>query len=204
MPDFSLELCFPEPVAGVDEVGSGALAGPVMAAAVVVPEASRAAIVALGIDDSKKLGPKRCRDLYCRIIRLVKVGFGEASVAEIDRLNIQRAGLLAMCRAISALPARPGTALVDGVNAPGVECPVHTVAGGDAVSLSIAAASVLAKTARDRRMAVLDGDFPGYGWARNAGYGVPAHLAALARLGPTPFHRRTFKPVSKLLIPKDS
>jgi len=204
MPDFSLEMSLPEPVAGVDEVGSGALAGPVMAAAVVAPTASRAAIAALGIDDSKKLGPKRCRDLYCRLVRLVKVGFGEASVEEIDRLNIQKAGLLAMRRAIAALPEQPETALVDGINAPGLECAVRTVAGGDAVSLSIAAASVLAKTARDRRMAALDRDFPGYGWARNAGYGVPAHLAALARLGPTPFHRRTFKPVSKLLIPKDS
>lgn len=204
MPDFSLERAWRGPVAGVDEVGRGALAGPVMAAAVIVPEASRAAVAELGLDDSKKLGPKRCRELYCRLVRLVKVGFGEASAEEIDRLNILQAALLAMQRAAAALPVRPETALVDGSHAPALDCPVRTVPGGDAASLSIAAASVLAKTARDRRMAALDRDWPGYGWARNAGYGVPAHLAALACLGPTPYHRRTFRPVSKLLIPKDS
>ena len=204
MPDFSLERDWRGPVAGVDEVGRGALAGPVMAAAVIVPEGSRRAVAELGLDDSKKLGPQRCRELYCRLVRLVQVGFGEASAREIDRLNILQATLLAMQRAAGALPVRPEAALVDGTHTPALNCPVRAIVGGDAASLSIAAASVLAKAARDRRMAALDRDWPGYGWSRNAGYGVPAHLAALDRLGPTPCHRRTFKPVSKLLIPKDS
>ncbi len=204
MPDFSLEQGWAGPVAGLDEVGRGALAGPVLAAAVIVPAENRAAVAALGLDDSKRLGPRRCRALYCTLARLVKVGFGEASVAEIDRLNILQASLLAMRRAADALPTRPEAALVDGVHAPRLDCPVRPVKGGDGASLSIAAASVLAKAVRDRRMAALDRAHPGYGWARNAGYGAPAHLAALARLGPTPHHRRTFKPVSNALIPKDS
>ncbi|MCY4229954.1 MAG: ribonuclease HII [Alphaproteobacteria bacterium] len=204
MPDFSLERAWQGPVAGVDEVGRGALAGPVMAAAVIVPEVRRRAVAALGLDDSKTLGPKRCQELHCRLARLVAVGFGVASVEEIDRLNILQATLLAMQRSVAALPIRPEIVLVDGNRAPTLDCPVHTVTGGDATSLSIAAASVLAKAARDRQMAALDRDWPGYGWTQNAGYGVPAHRAALARLGPTPCHRRTFRPVSKLLIPKDS
>ena len=118
MPDYSLERAWRGPVAGVDEVGRGALAGPVMAAAVIVPEASLRAVAELGLDDSKKLGPKRCRELYCRLVRLVKVGFGEASVEEIDRLNILQAALLAMQRAAAALPVRPEAALVDGPTRP--------------------------------------------------------------------------------------
>jgi ribonuclease HII len=184
------------PVAGVDEAGRGPLAGPVVAAAVILDPAR----LPPGLDDSKRLGPRRCAAL-APVIRASTVwALGTASVAEIDALNILRASHLAMARALAALPVAPGLALIDGHLIPaGLTCPAQAVVGGDARSLSIAAASILAKAARDEVMAALDRDWPGYGWASNAGYPSAAHRAALARLGPSPHHRRSFAPVAALL-----
>lgn len=186
-------------VAGIDEAGRGPLAGPVVAAAVCFPGLALPPAVRGLIDDSKRLTAAR-RDAACAaILETGTVGTGAASVAEIDRLNILRATMLAMQRAVAALAAPPAAALVDGNRAPDLPCPAHPVVGGDRRSLSIAAASIVAKVTRDRIMTRLAADYPGYGWERNAGYGVAAHRAALAALGPTPHHRRTFAPVRDLL-----
>lgn len=192
-PDLSLEAAALAsglgPVAGVDEAGRGPLAGPVVAAAVILDPAR----LPPGLDDSKRLGPARCAALAPAIRAAAVWGLGQASVAEIDALNILRASHLAMVRALAALPVVPGLALIDGNLLPaGLPCPGRAVVGGDRLSLSIAAASILAKAARDAIMADLDRACPGYGWARNAGYPSAAHRAALARLGPSPHHRRSF------------
>ncbi len=182
-------------VAGVDEVGRGPLAGPVMAAAVIldprrIPE---------GIDDSKRLSPRR-RDRLARAIEAVAaVAFGEASVEEVDRLNIRQATLLAMRRAVAALPVPPGHVLVDGRDLPELGLPATALVGGDRLSLSVAAASIVAKVRRDRVMAEAAQHWPGFGWERNAGYGTKSHMAALQERGPTPFHRRSFSPISQML-----
>lgn len=191
MPDWSLERRHKAPVAGVDEAGRGPLAGPVVAAAVVLDLAR----IPEGIDDSKALSAKRRAALHDALMACAQVGVGLASVAEIDRLNILQATMLAMTRAVAALPVAPQMVLVDGNRCP--EWPHASVAvvGGDARSLSIAAASIIAKHRRDMMMTALDADFPGYGWGSNMGYGAAAHLEALARLGPTPHHRRSFRPV---------
>ncbi|MDE0705478.1 MAG: ribonuclease HII [Rhodospirillaceae bacterium] len=186
-------------VAGVDEAGRGPLAGPVVAAAVCFPGLALPPAVRGLIDDSKKLSPARRETAFAAILEAGAVGTGAASVAEIDRLNILQATLLAMQRAVAALAVPPAAALVDGNRAPALPCPAHPLVGGDRLSLSIAAASIVAKVTRDRIMARLAADYPGYGWERNAGYGVAAHRAALAALGPTPHHRRTFAPVRDLL-----
>jgi ribonuclease HII len=201
-PDLSLEAGGGR-VAGVDEAGRGPLAGPVVAAALVFLAAPPEALAAL-IDDSKKLTAAR-RDAAFVALRdaaqdgLVTFGIGAASAAEIAALNILRATHLAMRRAILRLPLRPDLALVDGNSAPPLPCPVRCVVGGDARSLSIAAASILAKVVRDRAMARLDTRWPAYGFARHSGYPTAAHRAALARFGPTPHHRRGFGPVDDLL-----
>ncbi|MCY4066741.1 MAG: ribonuclease HII [Rhodospirillaceae bacterium] len=186
-------------VAGVDEAGRGPLAGPVVAAAVCFPGLALPPAVRGLIDDSKRLTPARRETALAAIFEAGTVGIGAASVAEIDRLNILQATLLAMQRAVAALAVPPAAALVDGNRAPALPCPAHPLVGGDRLSLSIAAASIVAKVTRDRIMARLAADYPGYGWERNAGYGVAAHRAALAALGPTPHHRRTFAPVRDLL-----
>ena len=180
-------------VAGIDEVGRGPWAGPVLAAAVVLDRAA----IPDGIDDSKALA-KDQREALFEALRLsgAAIGVGAASVAEIETLNILGASLLAMRRAAVALGCRPGLALVDGNRAPALACPVRTLIGGDAISASIAAASIVAKVTRDRLMARLALCHPGYGWERNAGYGTAEHRRALARLGPSPHHRRTFAPVA--------
>ena len=196
MPDFSFELAAPAgPVCGVDEVGRGPWAGPVVAAAVILDSAS----IPSGLDDSKRLTARRREALFDALMRH-QVGLGVATVAEIDEVNILNATWLAMRRAVAALPVAPGFALIDGNRAPdGLPCPAETVVKGDGRSLSIAAASVVAKVTRDRMMADLARDWPGYGWERNAGYGVAAHAAALRDLGVTPHHRRSFKPIHKML-----
>jgi ribonuclease HII len=183
-------------VAGVDEVGRGPLAGPVVAAAVVLdPDA-----IPSGLADSKRLSPARRVALASEIHRRAAVGVGLADVAEIDALNILEASMLAMSRALAALPVAPDLALIDGNRCPrGLACPAEAVVRGDARAVSIAAASIVAKVARDAMMADLDRAFPGYGWAINAGYPTPAHLGALTRLGVTPHHRRSFAPVHKML-----
>ena len=198
-PDLSLEHAVGGLVAGVDEAGRGPWAGPVVAAAVVFDEGGPPAPLRAGIDDSKRCSPARRTALYPAIVACASAAVGTASVAEIDGTNILRASLLAMRRAVARLDRAPTLALVDGNRAPHLPCPVRTVVGGDRRSLSIAAASIIAKVTRDRLMTRLSGRYPAYGWDRNAGYGTPAHRLALARHGPTPHHRRSFRPVRRLL-----
>jgi ribonuclease HII len=178
-------------IAGVDEAGRGPLAGPVVAAAVILCAGGIA-----GLDDSKKLSAKRRAMLEAEIRQHCVFGVGEASVEEIDRLNILQATLLAMTRAVEALGVVPDRVLVDGNRLPRWRYSAEAVIGGDAIHPCISAASILAKEHRDRIMIAADADWPGYGWASNKGYGAAAHLEALDRLGPTPLHRRSFAPVT--------
>ncbi|OFX09438.1 MAG: ribonuclease HII [Alphaproteobacteria bacterium RIFOXYD12_FULL_60_8] len=152
------------------------------------------------LDDSKKLSPAKREHLFEQLCQSsARIGVGLASVEEIDRLNILQATFLAMGRAVENLGVRPDLALVDGNRPPQLSCPVKTVIKGDGKSLSIAAASIIAKVTRDRIMAALAEEFPGYGWERNSGYGSAEHQAALDRLGVTPHHRRSFAPIRALL-----
>lgn len=184
------------PVCGVDEAGRGPWAGPVSAAAVILNPRR----VPKGIDDSKVLTAARREELEIEIkTRAFAWGVGFASVEEIAELNILHATGLAMCRAIEALATPPVAALVDGNYRFNLPCDVQTVVGGDGLSLSIAAASILAKTARDRLMIELDEEYPGYGFASHKGYNAPAHQAALKALGPCPAHRRGWSPIRALL-----
>ena len=196
MPDFTREAAHGGRVAGVDEVGRGPLAGPVVAAAVVFPRGVPDALAPL-LDDSKRLSAAaRERALAAMLASgAAEIAVAAASVSEIARLNVLGAALLAMRRAVERLPALPQLALVDGNQPPALPCPVRCLVGGDGLSLSIAAASIAAKVARDSLMTRLDGRHPGYGWASNAGYGTAAHLAALRRLGPTRHHRAGFGPM---------
>jgi ribonuclease HII len=178
-------------VAGVDEAGRGPLAGPVVAAAVIL----RGEPI-IGLDDSKKLSPKRRAELEVLIVKRCIIGIGEASVEEIDRINILQATMLAMTRAVEALGVEPQHILVDGNRLPKWRYQALAVIGGDAIHPCISAASIIAKEHRDRIMIAADGDYPGYGWASNKGYGAAVHLDALIRLGPTPFHRKSFAPVA--------
>lgn len=181
-------------IAGVDEAGRGPLAGPVMAAAVILPPDPDLP----GLDDSKKLTPARREALFDRIRdRAVAVGVGMADSAEIDRLNILQATLKAMREALSALAVTPDRVLIDGNRLPGSGLPELAFVDGDARSLSIAAASVIAKVTRDRMMADYDCLYPGYGFAEHKGYGSARHLQALRDLGPCPIHRRSFAPVGE-------
>ena len=183
------------PVAGIDEAGRGPWAGPVVTAAVVL-DPDR---IPGGLDDSKKLAATTRAALYAEIMERADVGVGVADVARIDRDNILGATLWAMGAALEALDKRPAAALVDGNRCPELPCPAEALVRGDARSLSIAAASIVAKVARDRIMAELAAAFPGYGWERNKGYGTREHAAALARLGVTVHHRRSFAPVRAAL-----
>jgi ribonuclease HII len=200
MPDFVLERAAGGRVAGVDEVGRGPLAGPVLAAAVVFPRGVPAALAVL-IDDSKALDAGRRTAAFAALAAsgAAEIGVGAASVAEIARLNILGAALLAMRRAVERLPRQPDLALIDGNRAPALACPVRCVVGGDARSLSIAAASIVAKVLRDRAMARLAVRWPGYGWDANAGYATALHRATLAQRGPTPHHRAGFGTVRRIL-----
>jgi ribonuclease HII len=203
VPDFTFEQaagCIEgRLVAGIDEVGRGPLAGPVVACAVILDSTRLPTDLALRIDDSKALRPAARRELFLRLQDHAQLGIGAASVEEIDGLNILAASLLAMRRAVERLPVPPDVALVDGNRAPDLPCPARTVVKGDQLSLSIAAASIIAKVTRDRIMADLAQTHPGYGWERNAGYGTAEHRAALKRLGATPEHRRSFLPVRQCL-----
>ena len=183
-------------IAGVDEVGRGPLAGPVIAAAVILDPAQ----IPEGLADSKALTPKRREAIVGQIHALAQVGLGKASVEEIDAINILRASHLAMERAIAALPAQPDHVLIDGNMIPqGLSLSAETIVKGDAKSLSIAAASIVAKIRRDALMVDLAQQFPGYGWEKNAGYPAPQHKEALRNLGVTPHHRRSFKPIHEIL-----
>lgn len=183
-------------IAGVDEAGRGPLAGPVVAAAVVLDPTR----LPPGLGDSKALTARQRARAFDAIMTLAQVGVGQASVEEIDRLNILRASHLAMCRAVAALTAAPDMALIDGNLIPdGLPCAARALVGGDAISLSIGAASIVAKVTRDRIMVDLAQQYPGYGWEANAGYPTQAHRQALLDLGVTPAHRRSFAPVHKIL-----
>jgi ribonuclease HII len=179
-------------IAGVDEAGRGPLAGPVVAAAVILCDSTIE-----GLDDSKKLSPKRRGELEALILKHCRVGVGLATVEEIDTLNILWATMLAMTRAVEALSVEPAHILVDGNRLPRWRYPAEAVIGGDAIHPCISAASIIAKEHRDRIMVAADGEHPGYGWASNKGYGCPHHLTALREKGPTPLHRRSFSPVAQ-------
>jgi ribonuclease HII len=188
-------------VAGLDEVGRGAWAGPVMAAAVILPPRPQALVGLLGaVDDSKRLSPAR-REALVESIRACALATGVGSVPseEIDRIGIVPATKLAMCQALDQLSMAPDFLLLDFLTLPTVNCPQRGLPHGDALSLSIAAASIIAKVARDRWMAEQEAHFPGYGFAQHKGYGVAGHRAALDRLGPCPLHRRSFAPLRTAL-----
>ena len=199
MPDFSLEQEAGGLVAGLDEAGRGPLAGPVIAAAVVFLRPCPAPLAAL-LDDSKRLKEAQRRHAALALHAAAREGvvalaLGGASAAEIGRINILAASLLAMRRALLRLPVTPDLALVDGNRPPALPCQVRCVVGGDGLSLSIAAASILAKTLRDAGMARLDARWPAYGFAKHQGYPTAQHRAALLEHGPSPHHRRGFGPV---------
>ncbi|MEL6359678.1 MAG: ribonuclease HII [Pseudomonadota bacterium] len=194
-PTFEIEDTLEGLVAGVDEAGRGPWAGPVVAAAVILNKNSTPA----GLRDSKTLSEKRRQDLAASLWKTSRIGVGVASVDEIDQLNILRASLLAMTRAVANLPVRASVCIVDGKIKPRLPCPSYTVVKGDARSLSIAAASIIAKVTRDRMMRELARDFPAYAWENNKGYGAPAHKEALTSFGVTPHHRKSFKPIHNML-----
>ena len=188
VPCFKIEKAFPEPLAGVDEAGCAPLAGPVVAAAVVLDRTR----FPRGINDSKVV-PVKDREAICaRLYKVAKVGVGIATVEEIDRINIYWARMLAMSRAVEALGFDPAWVLVDGNACPRWERPSRAIVAGDAKCRSIAAASIVAKVTRDRMMADYARDYPGYGWESNKGYPTPDHCRALKALGPTPLHRQSF------------
>lgn len=203
MPNFTIEAGFHRdgllPVAGIDEAGRGPLAGPVVAAAVILP--SGGAID--GLDDSKKLGVTKREKLYEAITTHSEIvwAIGIADCREIDRHNILRATHFAMARAADGLAVEPAICLIDGLPVPMFPRRSHAVIKGDSISLSIAAASIIAKVTRDRIMARLDVEFPQYGFAAHQGYGTKTHLEALRVHGPCPQHRRSFRPVAQLTLP---
>jgi ribonuclease HII len=204
VPSYSFERKCEAPVAGVDEAGRGPLAGPVVAAAVILDRTRIKRKILGKIDDSKTLA-KPVREEICAVLMAeAVVGIGAASAAEIDRINIHHATLLAMRRALLSLHTQPRTALVDGKFAPLSPCAVKTIVDGDALCLSIAAASIVAKVTRDRIMARLAILYPGFGFDHNAGYATPEHLLALEAYGPTPHHRRSFEPVINILSRQES
>lgn len=208
MPDLSHERSLvaetSSPVAGLDEVGRGPWAGPVIACAVLLPDLSHQTgglpdDLFATLDDSKKLSEAKRDWLAERLPDCVDHAFGEATVEEIDDMNILQASLLAMRRAMSGLTTPPACALVDGNRDPGLGVPTRLVVKGDSASIAIAAASVLAKVKRDRLMKMLAEDHPGYGWDTNMGYGTKAHQAGLESHGVTPHHRKSFAPIKARL-----
>lgn len=196
MPDFALEARYSgKIIAGVDEAGCGPWAGPVVAAAVILnpenfPE---------GLNDSKKLSAKKREALFQPIKEMAQVGVGIVDVHEIDEINILQAAKAAMQRAVADLPIAPEVALIDGNRPVKLPCETQLVVKGDSLSLSIAAASIIAKVTRDRMMQQLAAEFPHYGWEKNAGYGTAQHQAGLAIYGVTKHHRKSFAPIRKLL-----
>jgi ribonuclease HII len=199
LPDFRFERealdCGAKLVCGIDEAGRGPWAGPVVAAAVILDSLN----IPDGLDDSKKLSEARRETLFQAIMASADVGVGIGDLARIERDNILGATLWAMAEATSRLERRPDHALVDGNRAPSISIRVQTIVAGDARSLSVAAASIVAKVTRDRMMRELDAAHPGYGLARHKGYGTRIHQAALAQLGPCACHRMGFAPIRALL-----
>ena len=205
MPHFRHErrllATMPGPICGVDEAGRGPLAGPVVAAAVILDLRK----FPRGLNDSKQLSEEDREALFPRIMEMaVAVGVGEASVGEIDLVNIRQATHLAMARAVRALHVAAAFALVDGNDAPALPCPCETLIKGDGISLSIAAASIIAKVTRDRLMAALHENHPVYGWRANKGYGTREHLSGLKSHGVCEHHRRSFSPVHHILYGDES
>ncbi|MBJ3761396.1 ribonuclease HII [Maribius pontilimi] len=205
MPDFSFETAARARgatlIAGVDEVGRGPWAGPVIAAAVMLEPGA----IPPGLNDSKKLTPKRRDALFDILQDCARIGVGQASVAEIDAVNILQASFLAMRRAVDALPIRPDHLLIDGNKIPSdLPCGSQAIVKGDGLSLSIAAASIIAKVTRDRIMVTLAQQHPHYGWDSNMGYGAPQHQVGLKSHGVTLHHRRSFKPIHNILYQEKS
>lgn len=199
LPDLTHEAGLPAPVAGVDEVGRGAWAGPLVAAAAILDPLN----LPRGIDDSKRLTVKARVQLDAEIRLCAAVGIGIVEAQEIDALGLTAANDLAMLRAVAALPVRPAALLVDGRRVPpGLNLPTRALVGGDALSASIAAASIVAKVARDAMMAELAATHPGYCWETCKGYGTRAHLAAIAQLGISPQHRMSFRPIVQAILEK--
>lgn len=197
-PDFQHEIDLRRrgfwPVAGVDEVGRGPLAGPVVAAAVILDPENLPA----GVNDSKVLSARQREAAFENIMmKALAVGVASVTAAEIDRLNIRQASLAAMARAVDALALTPAHVLVDGRDRPPLSCPSSPIIKGDSISLSIAAASIVAKVSRDGMMRQLAMHYPDYGFETNAGYAAKRHLAALDAIGPTPVHRFSFAPLSR-------
>ena len=204
-PDFSFENTYHDaPVCGIDEVGRGPLAGPVIAAAVIIDRARAAPDILAQINDSKKISATKREYLFNKIHEFSDVSIAECDVTTIDHINILNASLEAMRKACSGLKIKPFAALIDGNKAPKLFCRAQTIVSGDAKSLSIAAASIVAKHTRDLLMQNLAQDFPHYGWERNAGYGTAQHLKAIQIHGVTAHHRRSFAPVSNFLNQQNS
>ncbi len=199
-PDLSLEKKETGLVVGIDEVGRGPFAGPVVAAAVILDYNN----IPDGIQDSKKLSKSKREILFDQILSSSSVGIGEASPAEVDEVNILQATFLAMKRAFGNLPTLPDVALVDGNRDPILGIPSRLIVKGDSISLSIAAASIVAKVTRDRKMCILAEEFPHYGWEKNSGYGTLEHRKGLSLFGVTPQHRRSFAPIRKILESSES
>jgi ribonuclease HII len=194
-PCFKIERAFPEPLAGVDEAGCAPLAGPVVAAAVILDRKH----FPRGIDDSKNLPIDKREAIYAKLVKCATWAVGIASVEEIDTINIYWARMLAMTRAVEALGLEPAWVLVDGNACPRWSRPSKAIVAGDAKCRSIAAASIIAKVTRDRMMAEHARTWPGYGWETNRGYGTPEHYRGLKALGVTPLHRRSFAPVREIM-----
>ena len=203
-PDFSFEDQYPHPVCGVDEVGRGPLAGPVVAAAVVIRRGEIPAEIAAQINDSKKLTAQKREYLAGQIRKYAHVSLAECGVDDIDSINILQASLLAMKKAVEGLDVAPAAALIDGIHAPKLACKAKTIIKGDSRSLSIAAASIIAKHYRDNLMCTYAVEFPQYGWDSNAGYGTAHHLKAIEIHGITIHHRRSFAPISKQIVKVNS
>lgn len=195
MADFSIETGFAGIIAGVDEAGRGPWAGPVVAGAVILdrnnfPE---------GIDDSKKLSVKKRESIFEQLQKVAQIGIGIVTVEEIDRLNILQASMLAMQKAVDNLPFIPDVVLVDGNKKPNLRCETHAIIKGDSKSLSIAAGAIVAKVTRDRIMQQMAIQHPFYGWEKNSGYGTKIHQEALLKHGITIHHRKSFKPIAKII-----
>ena len=205
MPDFKNENSYQGLVVGIDEAGRGPWAGPVVAGAVVIKNHHLSQLLLDGLDDSKKLSGKKRELLYEELFNEQKkgnlyIGIGEADCREIDNLNILQATFLAMKRAVAELPLCPDVALIDGNLAPGdFVCPVRTIIKGDALCMSISAASIVAKVYRDRLMCDLAQKYPHYGFEKNAGYGTKAHIEGLQKYGITPEHRKSYKPIQEVI-----
>lgn len=205
MPDFKFEDLYQGNVAGIDEAGRGPWAGPVVAGAVVISDRNLSKILLDGLDDSKKLSAKKREMLYQELFAeqergKISIGIGQADCREIDRLNILQATFLAMKRAAEQLKVRPEAALIDGNRMPAdFCCPVQTVVKGDSKSMSIAAASIVAKVYRDRLMREMAVKYPYYGFEKNAGYGTAAHIEGLKAHGITPEHRKSYKPIQEFM-----